>query len=215
MTRTYFDVTLPYSEILPAWPGEPQPKITKLSDMAMGGAANVTHVSACVHFGTHVDAPVHFVPGRAGVDEIEPERMIGEAWVVDGRGYSQIDSAFLEQAEIPKGAEQVIFRTDNSALWDKLDHPFNPDFVAVTPDGAEWLVDAGVTMVGVDYLSVESFHTVNFDTHKILLGAGVFVVEGLDLRFVESGAYGFACLPMKIVGADGAPARVLLWRDDE
>lgn len=204
------DISLPYASTLPAWPGEPKPMIEYLEKIADGGVANVTKLTACVHFGTHMDAPMHFVEGAGGIDTIDLNALVGTAYVVDMRGVLAITADDLERANIPADAKRVLFRTDNSELWNDLGHDFYEDFVAITPEGADWLVTRGMTFVGIDYLSIETYHTTDFQTHKKILGARIAVVEGLDLRNVAAGQYHLVCLPVKLAGRDGAPARAIL-----
>ncbi len=211
--RRYIDVTLPYNRDIPAWPGEPKPEISRLKSMDRGDDANVTHIDAAVHYGTHVDAPVHFIDGAAGIDSIPTEVLIGPVTVVGLPDADIIDAAVLATSPLPAGCERVLFKPRNSGLWAEPDHPFDRGYVAIAPDAAEALVAAGVRLVGVDYLSVEPFESEDFATHRLLLGAEVVIVEGLDLRAAEPGSYEMACLPMKLAGADGAPARVVLWTD--
>lgn len=212
--RRFYDVTLPFSPRLPAWPGEPKPVVERLKRMADGAESNVTRIDAAVHFGTHMDAPVHFLEDGAGIEALPVEALVGPALVAHLPEADVIAAADVAALDWPSGTERVLFKTRNSALWDDLDHPFATDYVAVAADGARALVERKVRLVGVDYLSVEPFVNDNFATHRTLLGAGVVIVEGLDLRRVPPGVYEMACLPMKIVGADGAPTRVVLWRDD-
>ncbi len=214
MSRTYYDVTLPYSPDLPAWPGESKPVIRRINDMDEGDGVNVSRIDACVHFGTHVDAPVHFIDGDRAAESLDVAVMVGPALVVEFPDAPAITADMLEGAGIPHDVDRILFKTRNSELWNNPAHDFFEDFAAIAADGAQWLVDRGVRLVGVDYLSIESFHTTDFAVHKTILGAGIVAVEGLDLRPVSGGVYEMACLPMKIVGADGAPARVVLWRDD-
>ena len=212
--RTFFDITLPFSARLPAWPGEPKPVIEKLLSLSDGGVANVSRVDACVHFGTHMDAPLHFINGGNDIAAMPVDVQIGPALVLHLPDADAITADLLDAQDIPAGTERILFKTRNSDLWNDPDHEFFKDFVAVAPDGAEWLVQNKIRLVGIDYLSIETFHTKEFPAHKILLGAGMAIAEGLDLRAVEPGGYEMACLPMKIAGSDGAPARVVLWRDD-
>ena len=212
--RRYYDITLPFSPRLPAWPGEPKPVVERLLNIADGGVANVTRVDGCVHYGTHMDAPLHFIDGGNGIETMPVDVQIGPALVVHLPDADAITAGLLDAQDIPGSTERLLFKTRNSDLWNDLDHAFFEDFVAIAPDGAEWLVERGVRLAGIDYLSIETYHTEDFPTHKILLGADIAIAEGLDLRAVEPGLYEMACLPMKIVGADGAPARVVLWRDE-
>lgn len=205
-----FDITLPYAPEYPAWPGEPKPVVERMRSLAAGDSANVTRLAAGMHFGTHVDAPVHFIAGAGGVETLPLDALIGPAVVVDVGEAKVITPAVLESAALPAGTARVLFRSTNSRLWADPGHAFRQDYVALTPAAARWLVDRGIRLVGVDYLSVEPYGEPGHATHHVLLAAGVVIVEGLDLRAVSPGIYQLVCLPLKLVGSDGAPARVVL-----
>ncbi len=209
----YIDITLPLREGLPVWPGDPHPEIRRIQDQADGAPANVTRLNTVVHTGTHVDAPVHFVAGGAGVESLSLEVLIGPARVVSLPEATRIDAATLDALQLPPDVTRVLFRTRNSAWWTDPAHTFHEDYVSLTPDGARWLVERAVTLVGIDYLSIEAMAEPGHATHHALLEAGVVIIEGLDLRGVAPGAYDLMCLPLKITGADGAPARVVLATD--
>jgi arylformamidase len=197
------DVSVPVRAGMPVWEGDPGFSIEQVVSLAAGGDANVSRISCGVHTGTHVDAPRHFIEGAAGVETLAVEALVGPAVVVDARFVEQeIDAAALERIGLPD-CERVLFRTRNSELWTR--DGFTLDFVSIAPDAATVLVERGVRLAGIDYLSVGSP-----ETHRILLGANVVCLEGLDLRNVEPGDYELFCGPLKLVGSDGAPARVLL-----
>lgn len=205
-----YDVTLAFGSGVPPWPGEPAPVIARLSDMARGDVCTVTRLDFVVHYGTHLDAPIHFIPGGGDVASLDLDTLMGPCQVV--RVDDGVDAIGREAFAIPPGCTRLLVRTRNSALWDNPAHAFARDFVAFTSEGAQWLVDSGVRLVGIDYLSVQRFADAEPTTHRILLGAGVIAVEGLDLRGIEPGAYELACLPLKLIGADGSPCRVVLTR---
>jgi arylformamidase len=212
--RQYFDVSLPYTAGLARWPTAVRPVIKKTKDMSKGAGNNNSRIEAGVHHSTHVDAPLHYIADGKSVESMPPEILIGGVTVIELTEVEMITASVLEAASLPSDCERLLFKTRNSDLWNDMDHEFYLDYVSVTPDAARILVDRGVRLVGVDYLSVEAYGLEGNGTHRTLLGAGVVIVEGLDLREVEAGAYEMACLPIKITGADGAPARVVLWRDD-
>jgi arylformamidase len=182
--------------------------------MADGDSANVTHIEAAMHYGTHVDAPVHFIDGAAGVEALPIDVLIGRVNVIDLPNAELITADVLKDVDSIEGYDRIIFKTRNSQYWSQPNPEFDRNYVAIAPDAAEILVAANIRLVGVDYLSVEPFGSKDFATHKALLGASIVIVEGLDLRDVEAGEYEMACLPMKLEGADGAPARVVLWTED-
>jgi arylformamidase len=207
----YVDITVPLVPgRVPVYPGDTELEVTRVQARAEGEDANVSRLVCSLHCGTHVDGPVHFFDGRAGVEVVAAEALIGPVWVVDATSSpAMLDAARIDQLDLPTGASRVLFKTTNSALWD--DPSFVEDFVAVTADGAAALVERGVRTVGIDYLSIAPYDD-PAPTHEVLLGAGVAIIETLDLRAVEPGAWHLTCLPLRIPGADGAPARALLSR---
>jgi arylformamidase len=198
------DVTVPIRNGMPVYDGNPGVQLERARSIADGDTVNISRLDFGVHTGTHVDGPVHFIDGAAGTDSIDPEILIGEAHVVDATSlHEDIDAQALETLDLPPGAERLIFKTPNSELWN-LDQ-FSRGFIRFVESGARPLVDAGVRLVGIDYLSIG-----DEGAHKVFLGNGVVPLEGVDLRKVEPGPYRLYCLPLQLVGSDGAPARVLL-----
>ena len=206
-----FDISLTISEELPIWPGDPQIKLTRISSITEGDTANVTHLSAAVHIGTHVDAPDHFLGNGQTVDEIPLDLLVGPTLVVEIGSRGNITEEDLHHAGIPKETRRILFKTSNSRLWESGEREFQEDYIGLAPGGAEYLVESGIEVVGVDYLSVAPFHDAE-TTHKILLEKGILIIEGLDLSRIDPGEYTLLCLPLKISDSDGAPARALLMR---
>jgi arylformamidase len=204
-----YDVTLTISPTLPVWAGDPPVDLHRASKIEEGGVSNVTRMNMSVHTGTHVDAPFHFLPKGKTVETLDLKTLMGRAYVVEITNVDLITAEDIEAAGIPPRTKRVLFKTRNSAYWVKGHKEFNPNYVAISPDGAKYLVERGVKLVGVDYLSVAPFEDVT-PTHQILLKAGVIIVEGLDLSKVAQGRYTFYCLPLKIAKSDGAPARAML-----
>jgi arylformamidase len=199
------DITVPIRADMPIYAGDPDVEIERASSIADGGHANVSKLSMGVHTGTHVDAPVHFIEGAPGMESVSLEALCGPAVVVDGTSISgdSIAESDLEAIEIPEGAERVLLKTRNSELWNQKE--FTRDFLRLDGSGARFVVSRGIRTIGIDYLSVG-----DHEAHRELLGAGVVPVEGLDLREIEPGEYTFVCLPLDLVGSDGAPARAIL-----
>lgn len=204
-----YDVSVGLHPGMPVWPGDPPLELERISAIADGANANVSRLACGVHVGTHMDAPLHFVEGGASIESLPLKVLIGRAYVVNLPKVDVIDARCLQAADIPPRTRRVLFKTRNSALWARGESRFQEDFVAVDASGAEWLVRKGVQLVGVDYLSVAPFKK-SKEVHEILLKAGIVIVEGLDLSKVSQGRYTVYCLPMKLVGSDGAPARVVL-----
>lgn len=191
-----------------SWPGEPAPNFDLISDMDNGDAANVTMCRMVAHTGTHMDAPRHFVPNGKGIDSFPLEFAIGRARVIEAPDVDIVTRKELEKKGIERG-ERVLIKTRNSQLsWTTLD--FQENYVAIDSTAAQFLVDAGVVLVGVDYLSVGLYAGDNPETHKILLANEVWILEGLALGTVSEGVYDLICLPLRIAGCDGSPARVVL-----
>ena len=203
------DISLDVSPSMLTWPGDPAVGIDPAKRMARGDPANVSELHMGSHTGTHVDPPFHFIDGAPGVDALPLDAMIGPATVVD---FTDVEHTIGpdEAARIPAGAERVLFLTRNSRIWENPSPSFPDDYVALSPEGARTLVERGVRLVGVDFLSVERRGAQGHPTHVALLEAGVVIVEGLNLSGVEPGPYTLACLPLKIVDGDGAPARAVL-----
>lgn len=203
-----YDVTVGISPQMPVWPGDPAVQLERVEAIASGANANVSRLACGVHTGTHVDAPLHFIDGAAPIESLPLKLLTGRAYVVNLPSAKVIDEATLKAAGLPPRTRRVLFRTRNSELWAK-EKAFQTDFVAVDASGARWLVKKGVQVVGIDYLSVAPYGQ-SKETHRTLLEAGVIVIEGLDLSRVTQGRYSLYCLPLKLMGSDGAPARVIL-----
>ena len=207
-----YDISLTIAEDLPVWPGDPKIELKKISQIDNGEEANVTHLSACVHIGTHVDAPDHFLGNGETVENLSLDLLVGPALVVEVPVEGQITARDLQSITIPEGTKRLLIKTANSQIWAEGLKEFKEDFIAIEADAAEYLVNRGVKVVGVDYLSVAQFSD-PAPTHKILLKEGTLIIEGLNLSAIVPGEYTLYCLPLKIKGSDGAPARVLLQKD--
>lgn len=211
-----YDVSVPISQSTPTYPGDPRVEIEQWSALARGDAANVSMLHLGAHTGTHVDAPVHFIEGTPGVSSMPLDVLIGEARVVEiSDDVRAIEASHIASHNL-RGAKRVLFKTRNSAFWANTAEGFRTDFTYITPGAAHALVEQGVRLVGMDYLSVEQFKSERHETHVILLSNNVVIVEGLDLRAVAAGDYELICLPLRITGGtgDGAPARAVLRAQD-
>ena len=207
-----YDVSVPLSAATPTYPGDPGIEIKQSLRLANGDAANVSLINFGLHSGTHVDAPAHFIEGGARVDSLPMDSLVGEAEVVEVADHiGVIDESFVA-ANCTSGSQRILFKTRNSAFWGDIQEGFREDYVYIDPAAARWLVESGVKLVGIDYLSVEKFKSETFRTHHTFLSSGVVIIESLDLRAVPSGRYELICLPLKVAGGsgDGAPARVIL-----
>jgi arylformamidase len=204
------DISLTISADMPVWPGDPPVQLTQVEFMDRGDNANVTRLSMSAHTGTHVDAPHHFLNDGRTVENLPLDVLIGPCFVEQlPDPVEAITAEVLERQSLGEGTTRVLFGTGNSHYWTAGQRDFQRDFVAVTEGGAKWLVDHGIRLVGVDYLSVAPFGD-STPTHRVLLEAGVVILEGLNLAQVPRGFYELYCLPLKLAGCDGAPARAIL-----
>ena len=206
---TIYDISLPIVSGGVVYPGNPEIRIEPQQAIAQGGSSNVSALSFGSHTGTHVDAPKHFFDDGAGVDALPLDLLLGRARVVEitkrgGIGRDELAAAGLRE-DI-----RVLLKTTNSALWNG--EGFHQDYTYLAEDGARYLVDQGVKVVGIDYLSVEQFKKAGAPAHRALLSQSVVIIEGLNLAEAEAGMYEMYCLPLRIAGSDGAPARVILKR---
>jgi len=208
-----YDISVGIHPGLPVWPGDPAIELERVIEIGVDSPVNVSRLASGVHIGTHVDAPLHFLAGGGSVEHLSLEVLVGRTYVAEILTEGHLDRDALENAGIPQETRRLLFKTSNSALWRSTPDRFEPEFVAVSVDGADWLVERGIQLVGVDYLSVAPFED-GVPTHVRLLSAGIIIIEGLDLSAVEAGWYSLTCLPLKLVGSEGAPARAILVRDN-
>jgi|GEM_PF-157265 len=199
------DVSVPIRPDMHVYRGNPGVRLERHESIADGAHANISRLELGVHSGTHVDGALHFIDGASGTEELPLDALLGRAEVVDASNIDgHLDEAALASLALPV-AERLLLKTKNSALWELPE--FSHDFIRLTGSGARYLIERGTRLVGIDYLSIG-----DEEAHKELLGSGVVAVEGLDLRGVEPGSYELICLPLRLEGSDGAPARTILVR---
>jgi arylformamidase len=204
----WIDVSVSLRSGMVHWPDNPPVQIERALSIERGDAANVSEISMGAHTGTHMDGPIHFVREGRGLDEMPLEATIGPARVIEVGDPESIKPDELHPHGLRRN-ERILFKTQNSARrWSSED--FVEDFVYLSQEAARYLADRGIRTVGVDYLSVGGFRKDGEETHRALLEAGIWVIEGLDLSEVEAGEYELICLPLKIERSDGAPARAIL-----
>jgi arylformamidase len=203
-----YDISVPIRSGGLAYPGNPEIDITLQQAVAKGAGANVSAIRFGSHTGTHADAARHFFDDGQSVDQIPLERLIGPALVVSFADDVRAVGAAELRAHDLGAHKRILLRTRNSALLSRKE--FVPDYTFLAPDGAQFLVDKGVELVGIDYLSIEQFHSGHHRTHRTLLAKSVVILEGLDLSAPPPGVYQLVCLPLRIEGCDGAPARAVL-----
>jgi arylformamidase len=205
---SWIDISIPIEDGMIIWPGDPPFTSERIKAIAEGAHANVTRLDFGAHTGTHVDAPIHFIEDAAGVETTSIDALMGPAWVVDATSVERvIDDVAIRRLDIPEDETRLLFRTTNGSIRSR--GIFDQEFVALNGRGAKELIARQPRLVGLDFLSIAAFDD-PVVTHQALLGAGVVVLEGLDLRSVEPGPYELLCLPLRVVGCDGGPARALL-----
>lgn len=205
-----YDVSLPISENLPVWPGDPAISMSLSQSLRKGDETNVTYLGLSAHTGTHIDAPSHLEPEGIGIDQLPLDVLIGPCRLVDLSHLNvPIDRSLLEKLDL-KDVNRILFKTRNSKLWENNDPAFHKDYVSLTTDGAEYLQESAIQLVGIDALSIEAFDQAGYPTHHLLLRNNVIILEGLNLHQVPAGDYELIALPLKLKGADGAPTGVVL-----
>lgn len=200
--QRFIDVSLPLGAGVPGFPGDPPFLLEPVRRLSAGDPCNLSRLTMGTHAGTHVDAPAHFLEGGAGVDALPLEILVGKARVLDLPGLERIERRHLESADLRDDIRVLIKTRTGGRPGDGGS--------CLSADAATYLVQAGLKLVGFDELSIDGRATDRFPAHRILLGAGVIVVEGLELAAVEPGDYDMTCLPLRLVGGDGSPARVVL-----
>jgi arylformamidase len=207
-SEDWIDITVPLSDGMVHWPGDPPVKVFRVRDMEKGDDFNMTALSMSVHTATHLDAPSHFTKLKTGIDKMPLSAVVGNARVIEIEDKELIKEEELRTHRIRKG-ERILFKTRNSKRkWGKK--PFDENFVHLSTDAAKYLVERQVQTIGVDYLSIGGYEGNVAEVHHIILNARIWVIEGLDLSQVEPGDYELICLPIKIEDCEGAPARALL-----
>jgi len=203
------DISLPLNEETPVWPGSPQLNFYRYKRLESGDDCNNTCMTCEVHTGTHIDAPSHFIINGQTVEKIPIEILVGPAVVAHLFNLNNIDAEALNSLILPLDTKRLLLRTQNSELWRSDVKEFRHNYVGLISDAADWIVKKGICLVGIDYLSIATYKEVR-ETHRILLNAGVILLEGINLFDVEAGEYELICLPLKLIGVEGAPARAIL-----
>jgi arylformamidase len=204
----WIDISAPLRNGMVVWPGDAPFERVSTLEIANGDECNLSQISSTAHIGTHMDAPRHYLEGAAGIETMPIAAAIGRARVIEIHDPEAIRTSELERHRLTRG-ERVLFKTRNSEHCWETDH-FQRKYIFIPPETAHYLAQCGVQTVGVDYLSVGGFESGGPETHRILLQAGIWIIEGLMLEHVEPGEYELVCLPLKIIGGDGAPARAVL-----
>ena len=208
MKKQWIDVSVPLCTGMVHWPTDPPVRIERFADMDKGAVCNVSRVDMCAHVGTHMDGLNHFIKDGAPLDTVPFDAVIGACRVIEIKDAASVKPAELKKHTLRKG-ERILLKTRNSKrLWWEED--FDTKFIHISKEAAQHMVDCGIRTIGVDYLSVGGYQRDGVECHRVLLGAGVWVIEGLNLTKVRAGKYEIICLPVKIRHGDGAPARAIL-----
>lgn len=195
---------------MPVWPGDPAVIVERATGAQTEGGISLSQLTFGTHTGTHVDAPLHVLPHGNAVDRLALEALLGPAHVLHHTRAAHITAYDLEAGSIPRDCRRLLLKTPNSKRGLFSQGRLRTDYVALAADAARWLVERRLLLVGLDALSVDPYECTDLTAHRILLASGIVIVEGLSLRHVRPGDYTLHCLPLRIEGADGAPARVIL-----
>ena len=208
-----YDISVPITPDMPVWPGDPAVDLQQVSVIASGDSANISHLSMSVHTGTHIDAPKHFIDNGNTIGQIPLEKLVGEVLVMQIDDSVNVISALVLKShpgiDLLEDAQKVLFRTLNSSLWRQSPNEFRQDYIGIDASGAEFLAGLRLDLIGIDYLSIAPYDE-TLAPHQILLAEDIVLLEGLDLSKVQAGIFELYCLPLKIPGCEGAPARVIL-----
>lgn len=207
-TDKWIDISATISDGMTRWPDDPPVQISKAETIGVNGAeANVTQISTTAHVGTHIDAPLHFFEDGIDVASVPLEKLVGKAKVFQIRNSKEIGLAEIRDFDIEAG-DRVLFRTLNSETdWEHL--PFIEDYVYLATDAAKYLAEKKINCVGIDYLSLGNKAN-DSEVHRLILGSGIIIIEGLKLKGIGAGEYEMVCLPLKIKDSDGGPSRVII-----
>ena len=206
-----YDISMPLSENIPVWPTSEKFNITWLKNLTKHGV-NESKLSLNSHSGTHIDVPFHFFSEGQKIGDISLNRLIGKTIIVEYDRKGDIHSDFLDKIDIPRDCNKILFKTSNSAL---LEEPFNENYISLSEEGAKWIAEKDIDLVGIDYISIQPFCDKENRTHKILLENNVLILEGLNLNHVEEGIYTLIALPLNILEAEAAPVRAVLFREEQ
>jgi arylformamidase len=205
-----YDISMTLYNGMLTYPKDIPYKRTLQRDLAKGDSSNVSMFETTAHVGTHVDAPLHYLTDTYGVDKIPLPQLYGPAFVADCRQVMAVTGDLLSD-KVPPGVKRLLLKTDNSRrVYENPDAPFNKEFVYLSGSGAQFCVDHGIELVGIDYLSIDKSGLVEKPTHHTLLQNKITILEGIILAQVDEGEYFLACGPLKMADADGAPARAVL-----
>lgn len=213
-----YDISVPISSTVVVWPGDPQVAIRKISKIANGDDANISQISMCLHTGTHIDAPNHFIDNGKTIDQVPLRKLVGKALVMSFEDHIKVldKQALVTHPMLQEllNAKKVLFKTSNSSHLDMSKGEFSEDFVGIDKSGAQYLAGLNLDLIGLDYLSVAKFNDTQ-EPHQILLNKEIVLLEGITLEQVPPGSYTLCCLPLPISGSDGAPARTILIQEIE
>lgn len=208
MKKEWIDISVPIQEGMVNWPGDEPVHIEYVHNLDKGDSNNLSSISMGTHTGTHMDAPLHYLSKGKGIDDLPLDIVIGRARVIEIHDVESIKESELSKHRI-RGGERLLLKTGNSDHnWST--ESFYKDFIHITVKGAQFLASRRVRLIGVDYLSVGGYKRNGAEVHKTLLEAGIWIIEGLNLSHVQPGKYELICLPLKILGGEGAPARVII-----
>lgn len=204
----YIDITFPISKKLPKWPNSVGYEYNWLLSMP-SSSNNLSSFSIDTHYGTHIDAPLHFINDGMPVNDIPLSKFFGKVYVLEAFGHKVITDSILENYNIPEECTKLILKTDNQVYWLNNLTEFQEDFCSIDSSGASWIIDRKIDFIGIDYLSIQRYSD-GPQTHQKLLENNVLIAECLNLEFVKQGFFELYCFPLNLFGLEGAPARIIL-----
>ena len=190
---------------MPVWPGDAPCSLVWTDRIAKGRGANASALSCSVHTGTHADGPYHVLEDGARIGDVPLDAFLGPAHVVDASGVGEIGAEWLD-AHLPARCERLLVRT---GAWTRPD-AFPAGWTALTEEAARLLVDRGVRLLGTDAPSPDPFDAHDLPVHRVLLSAGIAILENLLLDGIEAGAYELIALPLRLAESDASPIRAVL-----
>jgi arylformamidase len=202
------DITAPISDSLPVWPGSPGWRVDRRQWEVDGDLITNSILTTDVHVGTHVEAPLHFMENGESLEELGLSSLVGPAYVAHIPGIATVNASSLQEANIPDDVKRLLIRTDNSTGW--INSEFQADFIGLDESASEWCVERQLSLVGIDYISIQA-HQATAETHRIMMRGGLTVVEGLNLGEATPGYWMLVCLPMRLTAVEAAPARAVLF----
>ena len=204
-----YDISVSLGDESIDFPGDTPYQRKMVQTLEDGDECNLSEITMSAHAGTHMDAPSHFFSEGKTIDRFPVEKFILSAVVVHVQNRGSIEPEALEDVTVLPG-DAILFKTGNSTEGRIENGVFEEDFVYLSEKGADWCLQKRVGLVGIDYISIEKYGSKASPVHRKILGRGIPILEGINLKSVPAGKYTLYCFPLKIGGGEGAPVRAIL-----